>query len=397
MAEPNIHDTVSPSSPILAYGQSADQRRRFWFVPILLGIFLLLLSSAAVWLISQIPLPLPQRPLLLAFVPNNAHLPAGAPALWVDAQKNNSPFPIFVGLAHTQTGPAIPFVVTPHLSWTKTEQTSRLWQLHITKDASVPTDSAPPHGLVASWWDYASPWLRIWPPVSSVGSSTSSSIQFLPSIGGPIRNGRWETDIGLPALETAHAPSFPEEFIPSQGTNFVNLQRLPGIWPSIQSLFPNLPTYLKPETAPRAIEWQNSSDSVGLDIHLVFSNRLNPPDKAALAAAAGIYDRVSLKLPDGGLITELRTPIHAVSSSTSATWKLSDGRLLSIRDWDIHLGSASSTQEPVQLPENCAGSLVAIFNRTTLNRLTEVAFPPIPLFDRPLFWVERDHHLEACW
>lgn len=374
MNEPLIRDSTPNGNVILAYGEAANRNPFGTIALVIPGLVLLVVLTIALRTLFSATLPIPHDVAMIAYVPSSATLPADSPRLWLDAERDAAPLPLFVGYTVDERGERHPFAVTRRALGAGTTQTSWIWRLRQEQDA--PYERKTPRALATAWRDYGSAWLRVWPgrlaPSFGAGSDADQSF------GGPLTSNGWMTTLPAP-IDTTERDRI-------LGQNFLDTAALPGSWDALQQTFRVYDFDVRLRTPPAVVRW-SLDESSRLSVALEFSEPLDGTARAQLAAASGIFDRTTYALPDGTVVTENRLPTGAVLAATSTMFE----------EKTALLGSSELLTRESILPENCKGHILAVFDGIGAQNLLErLGFSFLPAHDQ-LILREKSGKVEACW
>ena len=374
MRKSSIQDKAPHSGAILAYGSSS---RAYAWGPVaaLISGFLLLTLIAFGWRALSSPLSLPESTYLLLYIRPSLQLPAGSPELWREKQAEAKPWPILGGLALDENAEHYAFTISPSLL--------SLWKFSSKQE--IKNFELKTLLSFAGWKDYLkSTWLQIWPGNLGTGSaSLESGLHF----GGPISKGTWYTDLKVPAGSDADQNYLDQ--------NFLDVQSLPYIWPIVESSLRRRGIDLNLAVPPATISWiDNEQDQIKLTLN--FNEPLSAEARAQLAASVGLVEKQLYSLDDGTVITELITPVQALSQSSTDHWRLDDGKSLIFGENTVILGNVEQIGTKVEPPDNCTGKILAIFDRNILATFLERAgFEKMDLPNRT-YWMEDGNKLKIC-
>lgn len=353
-----------------------------------LGILITILITlvTAVVLILRTKIPLPRSTVALAFVWPSQKIPDRWPALWKTAQIKNAPFPFFAGIAKDAQENYSPFALGIFDLTDAVKIKSGVIKL-LSEVEFQDYVYEPIRNLPASKRDYTGAWLKIWPEaIKSEG--LPSYFDLKKGLGGPINGNLWKTNLVISAI--------PDTRSASKGQNYILVSAVPKLWPSIQELLAEKSINLNLDILPESITW-NTGEQVITSLKLEFSEAINATTAAIIAGSIGISDSKPYTLPDATVIRELRVPYQTISASTSSQWTTDDENQLIIDVKTAIIGNRTELENEVQLPENCQGGILALFDPKNLSPLFDKYGFKLTPDGRQLIFLENRGYLNVCW
>jgi len=387
MPEQIIHDSTPKGNAILAYGESSRRSR----LPIILALATGVLGCAcAVLVLAAVvgkTIPLPATTGVLVYARPGVPLPDGLPDLWKRARTMSGPFPAILGLRRDgATGGESPFAIVPRFIRAPGGQAS--WAFRLIEDVPHgPVVMASPGSLAGSLRAYAdrNAWIRIWPDRLLEDGDGGSGLGG--SIGGTISDGTWRTDI--------RAPTGIESRESIVGQDFVAIRTVPQAWPIIESMIRDQGIGLRMTIPPSGVSWAFDQDG-RMSLDLRYDDAMSTTTKAELAGSMGLADTRAYTLEDGTVVTELRLPLQAVSSSTGIDQDAGD-RIV-FKGQDAFLGNPEAFDDAADLPTSCRGPVIAVLDgKSVSDLLSKLHLPFLPGIPDRIIWLERDGNVVACW
>lgn len=327
-------------------------RARVWgpAATLILG-FLILAAGAFIWRIISTPLPLPKTTFLLFYIRPSLPLPQGAPALWRETQIKSKPWPIVAGLAKNSNNQPYAFTVTPSLF--------NSWILH-SPESAIENEHRPLSALTNGRDYLHRAWLQVWP--SRMGDQ-ALSLGFEQHFGGQLDSQSWTTDLRAPT-----SPAVSQFYF---GTNFLNVQSLPFMWPIMENELRNIGINMDLSVQPAQISWRIDAKN-GLRVVMGFEDSIDAGLRAQIAAGFGLVERQPYALSDGTISNELVAPIQTLSQSPTGSWRLDDGESLIFNEKTVLYG-LNIEEEWVNIPPDSMLSpgILAIFDQKTLSKVAE--------------------------
>lgn len=386
MPETIIHDSISSGSALLAYGESPQLKKNKLFLALGIVIALLITLVTASILVLRTKIPLPRSTVALAFIWPQQKIPDSWPVLWKQAQIKNAPLPFFAGLAKDTPEHYSPFAVGIFGLADAVKIKSGAIKL-LSENEFQDYVYQPIGNLPASKRDYAGVWLKIWPEeITAVGLPTDFDLK--KGFGGPISGNIWKTNLVISALTDTHSAI--------NGQNYILVSAVPELWPSIQELLAEKSINLNLDILPESITW-NTGEQAITSLKLEFNEAINATTAAIIAGSIGISDSKPYTLPDGTVIREMRVPYQTISASTSSQWTTDDENQLIIDVNTAIIGDRTELENEVQLPENCQGGVLALFDPKNLSPVFDKYGFKLTPDGRQLIFLENRGYLNVCW
>jgi len=386
MPEPIIHDSTPKGNAILAYGESSRRSRLPIILALAAGVLVCAFAALSLAVALGKTIPLPATASAILYVKPGMPMPDGLPEIWTKARTMSGPFPVILGLRRDDgTGGQVPFAIVP--SFVSAASGPSSWAFRLIEDSpSGPVVMSSPRSIAGSFRAFAdrNVWIRLWPDRLLTDATVADNDG---SIKGTFSDGLWRTDIKAPdGIETRDRIS---------GQDFVAIRTVPGAWPVIESMIRDQGIDLRMTVPPSAVSWTFDQDG-RMSLEMRFDAAMSTTTKAELAGSMGLADTHEYTLEDGTVVTELRLPMQAVSSSTDTSQDAFD-RIV-FRGQDVFLGNPDAFSDTTELPQSCRGPVIAVLDGKSVSNLLAMFHLPF-IFEIPnrIVWLERDGNVVACW